>query len=136
MAVAQSEAMTAQTSFSSIQMRPEFQPMLQPVEMRMILLAGADVEAMEEASVRLFRAGHMPLMGAWFSDPLTSLAGLDRDGADSFHQIVNPLGERLLARCDAVLRLGGPSVAGDAMVAIARARGLRVFFSTSEALDG
>ena len=53
-----------------------------------------------------------------------------------FSQIVNPLGERLLARCDAVLRVGGPSVAGDAMVAIARARGLRVFFTTSEALDG
>jgi hypothetical protein len=119
-----------------MQPRPDFQPMLQPVEMRMILLAGADVEAMEEASVRLFRAGHMPLMGVWFSDPLSSLAGMDRAGEDTFHQIVNPLGERLLARCDAVLRVGGPSVAGDAMVAIARARGLRVFFTTSEALDG
>jgi hypothetical protein len=91
---------------------------------------------MEEASVRLFRAGHMPLMGVWFSDPLSSLAGMERAGDDTFHQIVNPLGERLLARCDAVLRVGGPSVAGDAMVAIARARGLRVFFNTSEALDG
>jgi hypothetical protein len=32
--------------------------------------------------------------------------------------------------------VGGPSASGDAIVALARARGLRVFFSLKEALDG
>lgn len=129
--------MNSQTTFRSPQQfRPEFQPMLQPTEMRMILLAGADITAMEEMSVHLFRAGHMPLMGEWFSEPLASLSGLDRAGEETFNQIVHPLGERLLSRCDGVLRVGGPSASGDAMVAIARGRGLRVFFTLKEALDG
>jgi hypothetical protein len=129
--------MNPQTSFRSPQqIRPEYQPMLQPTEMRMILLAGADITSMEEMSVQLFRAGHMPLMGEWFSEPLASLSGLDRAGEETFNQIVHPLGERLLSRCDGVLRVGGPSASGDAMVAIARARGLRVFFTLNEALDG
>jgi hypothetical protein len=110
--------------------------MLQPVEMRMILVAGTDVTSMREASMRLFRAGHMPVMGEWFSDPLVSYSGLDLAGDETAGQILHPVSERLLARCDAVLRVGGPSASGDALVARARARALRVFFSLKDALDG
>ena len=110
--------------------------MLQPVEVRMILIAGADLTSMREASMHLFRAGHMSVMGEWFSEPLVSLSGLDRADEETFHQILQPLSARLLSRCDAVLRVGGPSASGDAIVALARARGLRVFFSLREALDG
>jgi hypothetical protein len=105
--------------------------MLQPVEMRMILIAGADVTSMREASMHLFRAGHMPVMGEWFSVPL---AAASEPGADD--AAVRPLSERLLARCDAVLRMAGPSASGDVLVRAARARGLRVFFSVKDALDG
>lgn len=137
MAVAQpGPVMNLQPSFQALPDRPDFPQALQPVEMRMILLAGNDVTSMEETSVHLFRAGHMPLMGEWFSDPLASLSGLDRAGDDTFNQIVHPVGERLLSRCDAVLCVGGPSASGDAIVTIARARGIRVFFSLQEALDG
>ena len=62
--------------------------MLQPVEMRMILIAGADLTSMREASLHLFRAGHMPVMGEWFSEPLVSLSGLDRADEETFHQIL------------------------------------------------
>lgn len=108
----------------------------QPMEMRMILIAGADIASMREASLHLFGAGHMPVIGEWFSEPLASLSGIDRAGDDAFQQVLHPIRERLLSRCDAVLRVGGPSVNGDAMVGLARARGLRVFFSLKEALDG
>ena len=110
--------------------------MFQPVEMRMILVAGHDLPAMREASMRLFGAGHMPVIGEWLSDPLVSSSGLEVDGDEAYHRIVHPISERLLARCDAVLRVGGPSVPGDAVAALARGRGLRVFFSLQEALDG
>jgi hypothetical protein len=128
--------MTSQTSFRSLRLQRDIHSMLQPVEMRMILIAGHDVDSMREASMHLFRAGHMPVMGEWFSEPLVSLSGFDCVDDETFHQIVHPLSERLLARCDAILRVGGPSASGDAMVALARARGLRVFFSLKEALDG
>jgi hypothetical protein len=50
--------------------------------------------------------------------------------------VFHPLADRLLTRCDAILRVGGPSAGADALVCLGRARGLRVFFSLEEALDG
>ncbi|HMQ35728.1 MAG TPA: hypothetical protein PKD53_33795, partial [Chloroflexaceae bacterium] len=41
--------------------------------------------------------------------------------------LFHPVAERLLARCDAVLRVGGPSAGADQMVDSAQARGLLVF---------
>lgn len=102
----------------------------------MILIAGADAAPMRLASMELFRAGHMPVMVEWLAAPLLTCSGSDRAGERTFNEILHPLSERLLARCDAVLRMEGPSVAADAMVGLARARGLRVFFSLQEALDG
>jgi hypothetical protein len=128
--------MTQQTPFPSPQPRRESHPVLQPAEMRMILIAGADARSMREASMHLFEAGHMPVIGEWLSDPLVSLSGLDDAGDEKLAQIVRPLSDRLLARCDAVLRVPGLSPGADGVVGLARARGLRVFFSLKEALDG
>ncbi|MCW2985933.1 MAG: hydrolase [Conexibacter sp.] len=41
----------------------------------------------------------------------------------SFDAIFHPIARRLLDRCDAVLRAGGPSAGADEMVALARAAG-------------
>ncbi len=128
--------MTQQTPIRTARLPREMHPMLQPVEVRMILVAGTDLTSMREASMHLFRAGHMPVMGEWFSEPLVSQSGLGLAGDETFDEIVHPVSERLLARCDAVLRVGGPSASGDALVALARARALRVFFSLKDALDG
>jgi molybdopterin biosynthesis enzyme len=46
--------------------------------------------------------------------------------------IFYPIAERLLARCDAVLRVGGASAGADEMVRQARARGIRVFTGLDE----
>jgi molybdopterin biosynthesis enzyme len=48
---------------------------------------------------------------------------------DAFEEIFRPMAERLLARCDAVLRVGGASQGADLMVSVARERGLSVFAS-------
>jgi hypothetical protein len=82
---------------------------------------------MEAYALPLFRAGHIPVVGEWFALPLVALAGSRRAGDAAFDEIFHPIAERLLARCDAVLRVGGASEGADLMVRVARERGLGVF---------
>jgi hypothetical protein len=109
---------------------------VQSTEARMILIAGADPESIEAVAAPLFHAGHVPVVGAWFADPLVALWGFDPSADETADHVIDPLTERLLPRCDAILRVGGASEKADAMVGIGRARGLRVFFSLKDALDG
>ena len=85
-----------------------------------------NVRRMEAYALPLFRRGHMPVVGEWLALPLVSLAGSRRVGDEAFNEIFHPIAERLLERCDAVLRVGGPSQGADLMVTIARERGLIV----------
>src|SRR5215213_5442304 len=87
----------------------------------------ANVQAMEAYALPLFRAGHVPIVGEWLALPLVELAGSTHIGDAAFDEIFHPIAERLLARCDAVLRMGGASQGADQMVTSARERGLRVF---------
>ena len=92
----------------------------------------ANVRAMEAYALPLFRAGHVPLVGEWIALPLVALAGSGRVGDAAFDEIFHPIAERLLERCDAVLRVGGPSQGADLMVRVAAERGLQVFHRLSE----
>lgn len=92
----------------------------------------ANVRAMEAYALPLFRAGHLPMVGEWLALPLVSLAGSQRVGDGPFNEIFHPIAERLLERCDGVLRVGGPSEGADLMVRVAQERGLRVFRSLGE----
>jgi hypothetical protein len=78
----------------------------------------ANVAAMTEVSLVLFRRGHLPVMGEWFALPLIEEARRLGD---------HPVAERILARCDACLRIGGPSEGADRMVATAMALGKTVY---------
>ena len=81
---------------------------------------------------RCSKAGHLPVLGEWLALPLLSLAGSTRVGDDLFNQIFHPVSERLLARCDGVLRVGGASEGADLMVRLAAQRGLDVYHRLSE----
>ena len=85
------------------------------------------LRAMEAVALPLFRAGHIPVVGEWLALPLVTLAGSQQVGDAAFDEIFHPIAERLLSRCDAVLRVGGASQGADLMVRIARDRGLAVF---------
>ncbi len=87
----------------------------------------ANVEAMNTVALHLFRTGHLPVTGEALALPLIELAGSTRVGDEPFDEIFHPIAERLLSRCDAVLRIGGPSLGADLMVAEARAGGKAVF---------
>jgi hypothetical protein len=115
--------------------------MSEQTESLMILIAGpyrsgtgdvpaklaANVRTMEAYALPIFRAGHVPIVGEWLALPLVDLAGSTRIGDAAFDEIFHPIAERLLSRCDAVLRVGGASQGADQMVASALERGLRVF---------
>jgi hypothetical protein len=92
----------------------------------------ANVSAMEAYALPLFRAGHLPIVGEWLALPLVALAGSRTIGDAAFTEIFHPVAERLLDRCDAVLRIGGASKGADLMVQIAQRRGLLVFRALSE----
>lgn len=92
----------------------------------------ANVRVMEEYALPIFRAGHIPVIGEWFALPLVALAGSERVGDDAFEEIFHPIAERLLAHCDAILRVGGSSAGADLMVRVGRERGLRIYRELAE----
>ena len=80
----------------------------------------------------LYRAGHVPMIGEWVALPLLEQAGSAGVGDPLYDEIVYPVANRLLARCDAVLRLPGKSKGADEDVRLARERNLPVYFSLGE----
>jgi hypothetical protein len=92
----------------------------------------ANVDAMNRAALEVFRAGHLPVTGEALALPLIELAGSRRVGDEVFDEIFHPIARRLLARCDAVLRVGGASAGADEMVELARADGKLVVSSIGE----
>ena len=96
------------------------------------VLIARNVEAMTDTALRLFRAGHLPVLGEWFALPLIEHAGSSRTGDAIFDEIFHPVSRRLVAKCDACLRIGGPSTGADEMVTLAEAAGKRIFRSIDE----
>ena len=95
-------------------------------------LVAANHRAIQRACLELFRAGHLAVNGEDLALPLAALAGSARVGDAAFDEVFHPLGRRLVARVDAVLRLPGASAGSDEMVALARARGAAVYTSADE----
>lgn len=87
----------------------------------------ANVRQMESYALPIFRLGHIPLLGEWFAFPLLHLAGSNKVGDEAFNEIFHPITERLLEKCDAVLRVGGESLGADQMVEIGRQKGLKIY---------
>ena len=87
----------------------------------------ANVAAMTDASLALFRAGHLPVMGEWFALPLIEAAGSKAIGDEVFNSIFHPIAVQLIDHCDAVLRIGGPSAGADEMVKTAQEKGKMIF---------
>jgi hypothetical protein len=87
----------------------------------------ANVEAMTRVALALYRSGHLPVLGEWFALPLIEQAERDDAGGDADAEIFHPVAERVLERCDGVLRIGDPSEGADRMVDTARRLGKTVY---------
>ena len=87
---------------------------------------------METFALPIFRAGHVPIIGEWLALPLVQLAGSQRVGDSAFNEIFHPIAMRLVEKCDAILRVGGPSAGADEMVRVGRQLGLEVYSALDE----
>ena len=91
-------------------------------------LIARNVHCMTDTALRLFRAGHLPVLGEWFALPLIEFAGSSRIGDAAFDEIFHPVSRRLLFKCDACLRIGGPLKGADEIVTLAQSFRKQVFF--------
>jgi hypothetical protein len=117
-----------------------------PQKSMMILIAGpyrsgtgddparmaANLKRLEEAAWPIFQKGHVPIIGEWAALPTWLSAGGKAVGDALYDQILHPTAHRLLAHCDAVLRLPGDSKGADNDVRIAHERGIPVYFNMNE----
>ncbi|MBA8878802.1 DUF4406 domain-containing protein [Phyllobacterium myrsinacearum] len=92
----------------------------------------ANLKRLEEVSWPLFQAGHLPMIGEWVALPVWHAAGGKQIGDDLYEQIFHPAAGRLIALCDAILRLPGASKGADNDVRIANERGIPVYYKLQD----
>lgn len=86
-----------------------------------------NLRALNEAALALIEAGHTPVIGVNMALPMIEAAG-----PESYARIMMSLSLALADRCDACLRIGGPSRGADEEAERFRRRGRPVFFSLAE----
>src|ERR1700746_1134506 len=91
-----------------------------------------NVQEMESYALPIFRAGHIPILGEWLALALVKLGGSRKNGDEVFNEVFHPIAIRLLEKCDAVLRVGGPSAGADEMVRVGRNLGLTLYNTLTE----
>lgn len=87
----------------------------------------ANRSRLESFALPIYRRGHLPVIGEWLALPIIQAAGGRTHGDEVFNAFQYPVAERLLARCDAVLRIPGESRGADLDVARAQALGLTIY---------
>ena len=95
-------------------------------------LLARNLARLEEAAWPIFAAGHVPMIGEWVALPVLRSAGADGLSDPLAADVMYPTAQRLLSHCDAVLRLPGESTGADQDVAIARERGLPVYYRVED----
>ncbi|HEY6844920.1 MAG TPA: DUF4406 domain-containing protein [Terracidiphilus sp.] len=96
------------------------------------VLMERNLRTLESVALPLYRAGHIPFIGEWLALPLLREAGSKRPGDAIYDDILYPIANRLLSRCDGVLRLPGASKGADEDVRLALERGLHVWYNLNE----
>jgi hypothetical protein len=91
-----------------------------------------NVDLMNNTALAIYQAGHLPVLGEWFALPLIHTAGSTKMGDQIWNDLFHPVAIRLISKCDAVLRIGGPSSGADEMVRIGKENGKKILFSIDE----
>jgi hypothetical protein len=82
---------------------------------------------MNQAALAILRLGHVPVIGVNMVLPIIAAAE-----GDVFDEVMMPLSLALAERCDAVLRIGGPSEGADQEVTRFRQAGKPVYFALKD----
>jgi hypothetical protein len=89
----------------------------------------ANLRRLNEAAVALFRAGHVPVIGVNMALPMIDAAG---GTPAAYDELMLSLSLTLVERCDACLRIGGPSPGADEEVKRFEAAGRPVYRALEE----
>lgn len=90
---------------------------------------------MEAMALPLFEKGHLAAVGEWLSWPVIAAAGGDSHQSEQFARYQYPVAHRLLAKCDAVLRISGESRGADLECDLARSLGKPVYTDLADVPD-
>jgi hypothetical protein len=90
----------------------------------------ANLRAMNRVAYAVLARGHVPIIGVNLALPV-----IEAMGAHVFDEVMMPLSLAAAERCDAVLRIGGPSKGADREVEVIRARGGAVYHDAAELPD-
>jgi hypothetical protein len=85
----------------------------------------ANLRALNEAALAVLRMGHTPVIGVNMALPVIGAGG-------GYDEVLMPLSLALAERCDACLRVGGPSAGAETEADRFRARGLPVYLSLDD----
>ena len=91
-----------------------------------------NVQNMNITALEIYKAGHLPVLGEWFALPLIETAGSKEMGDKVWNKLFHPVAIRLINKCDAILRIGGPSGGADEMVRIGRENDKKIIFDIKE----
>jgi hypothetical protein len=86
---------------------------------------------LNECALEVFKKGHIPVIGVNAALPVIDVAGMEQ-----FEQIMMPISLAMAERCDAVLRIGGPSAGADEEVDVFMKKGLPVYYSLEDIPEG
>jgi sorbitol-specific phosphotransferase system component IIBC len=89
----------------------------------------ANLRTLNEAAIAVHRAGHVPVIGVNMALPMIEAAG---GQAAAYDEIMMPVSLALAERCDACLRVGGPSIGADQEVRRFIATGRAVFYTFAD----
>ena len=96
------------------------------------VLIEKNVLHMNNVALEVYKRGHLPVLGEWFALPLIETAGSKKMGDEIWNELFHPVAIRLINKCDAILRIGGPSGGADEMVRIGREKGKQILFDIVE----
>jgi hypothetical protein len=91
-----------------------------------------NLDFLEDVALQVWRKGHIPVIGEWLALPLMHRAGSRSVGDPIYKEMAYPVAHRVLERCEAVLRVGGPSQGADQDVELAKKLGLKIFFDAED----
>lgn len=86
-----------------------------------------NLHAMNEAAFAVFKKGHTPVIGVNMALPI-----IQAMGEEHYNDLMMPISLSLTDKCDAILRIGGPSKGADQEVERFVTKNLPVYYSLDE----